>query len=756
MEVDAAWWPTVPLSRGCAMRRKLWWALPAAGAAAVGGWFALVPSAHSAKVGANGEGAGGPTLPITRVALFSAGVGHFVREGEVEGDARVDLSFPARDVNDLLKSLVVQDLGGGTVAAVSYDAQDPAERTLKSYAVDLTGSPPFSRILTQLRGEKVEAQLTQAAAGQPQVVTGAVIGVEAQKVPSKDGSVEEQVLNLWCADGARALKLSEVQRLRFLSPAIEAEFRKALETLAQSHDAQRKSVRVSFSGNGRRPVSVGYVAETPVWKTSYRLVLPAENARKNGDADKGGADAKPEAGPYLQGWAVVENPSDEDWSGVRVALVSGRPVAFRMDLYQPLYAPRPMEQLDLFAGLRPPSFDGAMEDRPAAAPKPARPLEAAPAAPGLAAAKDSLSRRGLLRQEQAARKAGADAFSADKERDKMDETLELGLSVRTGASAERLGDSFRYVVAQPVTLPRQKSALLPIAGEEVKARRLSVYDAAVHPRHPMLGLMFTAPAGLPLVQGPVTVFEGSVYAGDAKLPDLQPGEQRLVAYAVDLGCEVEKTHPKGQQQRLTRVVVKRGLLETTHRLREEAVYNIKNRSDHARTVWVEHPYRAEMQLISEAKPVERSARAHRFELAVAAGKTGTLNVAEERDVAHSYQLTNVDDGTIRFFLQQAQASPKVKEGLAQVLARKEKLQRATQDIAEVDRELKRIADDQERLRKNLREMPEKATAYPKYLAKFDAQETEIDKLTERLKSLRVEESKLRKELDAFLLGLDLS
>src|SRR5262249_57119441 len=69
-----------------------------------------------------------PALPIRAVVLFNSGVGYFQREGQVEGDARVDLSFPASEVNDLLKSLVLQDLGGGQVTAVSYDSQDPVER----------------------------------------------------------------------------------------------------------------------------------------------------------------------------------------------------------------------------------------------------------------------------------------------------------------------------------------------------------------------------------------------------------------------------------------------------------------------------------------------------------------------------------------------------------------------------------------------------------------------------------------------------
>ena len=125
----------------------------------------------------------GPNLPLSQVVLFNSGVGYFQREGEVEGNARVDLHFPVGDINDLLKSMVLQDLGGGKVGAVSYDSQDPIEKTLRSFAVNLTGNPTFGQMLNQARGEKVEVVLQQTAAGQPGTLTGGIIGMEAQTEP---------------------------------------------------------------------------------------------------------------------------------------------------------------------------------------------------------------------------------------------------------------------------------------------------------------------------------------------------------------------------------------------------------------------------------------------------------------------------------------------------------------------------------------------------------------------------------------------
>src|SRR5262245_39012553 len=294
-------------------------------------------------------------LPISQVVLFSSGVGYFQREGTIKGDQRVDLSFDVRDINDLIKSMTLRDLDGGHITAVTYDGNSPIERTLQSFAVDLTHNPNFADILNQARGEKVEVVLQQTQAGQPATMTGSIIGVEAKPVQlEKNGAVATEFLNMWCADGMRSVKLQDVLRVRFLNAIMDTEFKKALETLAMSHDTQKKAVSINFAGQGKRQVKVGYVVESPIWKTSYRLVL----GKQPKPEDKEAQDKKDK--PYLQGWAVVENTTDEDWTDVRMALISGRPISFQMNLYDALFIKRPVVEPELFASLRPVAYSGGM------------------------------------------------------------------------------------------------------------------------------------------------------------------------------------------------------------------------------------------------------------------------------------------------------------------------------------------------------------------------------------------------------------
>src|ERR1700677_1131749 len=210
------------------MLSKLLWSLATASAVAASGGVAVVLLKPAEPVHAKGEqNPGDPAdkkgqLPIAQVVLFSSGVGYFQREGVVEGNTRVDLSFPVQDINDLLKSMVVRDLDGGLISTVNYDSNAPVEKTLKSYALNLNNNPSFAGILNQARGEKVEVVLQQTNATQPGTLTGTVVGLEQQKQAVGKETVEVEMLNLWCADGMRSVKLTDVQRVHHLNPIIES------------------------------------------------------------------------------------------------------------------------------------------------------------------------------------------------------------------------------------------------------------------------------------------------------------------------------------------------------------------------------------------------------------------------------------------------------------------------------------------------------------------------------------------------------
>jgi hypothetical protein len=749
------------------MRRTLWLAsfAGAAGLAVLTGlivssWTSAEPGkSDPADVAAASRTV--PKLPVTGCALFSSGVGYFQREGEIDGNARVDLTFHVGDINDLLKSMVLQDMGGGHIDAVSYDSHDPVDKTLKSFAINLSHNPTLAEILDQARGEKIEV-VQQQAANQPGTLTGTIIGVEIQRVAlGKDNNVINlEVLNLWCAEGMRSVKLAEVQRLRFLNPVMETEFRKALDVLALSHDTQKKAVSLSFSGEGKRPVRVGYVVENPIWKTSYRLVLDKEGK------------------PYLQGWAVVENPTDEDWKDVHMSLIAGRPISFQMDLYQPLYVQRPTVVPELFASLRPKTYEGKMDSdntiRPSAPQRdsnggngsgsgdvdPRKLKEIAEVWGKLPA---SERERALAEMTQGMSPKYRDvienylrAHGSTREHTQEMALAPLGdvrKSVNSAATGMQLGDSFVYRIDRPVNLARQKSAMLPIVAKDVEGTKVSIYNQSTHAKFPLLGLKFKNTSGLNLMQGPITVFENDTYAGDSRILDLQPGEERLLSYAVDLGMEVEPVVEEGKTT-LTKVKLQKGVLYKTTKIRTVQTYKAKNRTNQERLLIVEHPYHPDFKLVSKDEPNERARDVYRFEVKLPADKSASLEVAEERYVEGIIHLTNSDDQEMRFFINQTVSSDKVKAALQKAIDLRSTWAKTQQDLAQVQTQLKDIVDDQARLRANMKELPQTSPIYKKYLDKFEKQEGQIEEMQATIKGLQDTEHKQRQGFENYLAGLD--
>ena len=331
--------------------------------------------------------------------------------------------------------------------------------------------------------------------------------------------------------------------------------------------------------------------------------------------------------------------------------------------------------------------------------------------------------------------------------------MDVTRGVASSATAGELGDFFQYVIDHPVTLPRQKSAMLPIVQKDVQANRVSIYNQGVQAKHPLLGLRFKNTTGMHLMQGPITVFEGSSYAGDARVLDITPKDERLISYAIDLGTEVEPI-AKSIPDRLTKVKLNKGILYRTTRVREEKTYNLKNRSEHDRTVLIEHPFRADFTLVSNDKPAERARDVYRFEVKLPAGQTASREIIEEKDVNSTVVLSNSDDQTMRFFISQPIVSEQVKQALGQAVELKTKLSATQREIQQQERQLKVIVDDQARLRANLKEMPPTAEAYKRYLKKFDDQETQIEDFQKKIKTLQDTEYQQRKSFEDYLGGLD--
>lgn len=664
-------------------------------------------------------------LPIKKVLLFTSGVGYFQREGKVKGDTEMAMAFPVGDVNDLLKSLMLRDLDGGQIRAVNFDSVAPIDKALKGYAVNLSDNPDYGSILNQTRGERVEVNWLPAEAKISSLLVGTIMGVQKEKKLLDQGraTVTVEFLNLWTGDGIKNLKLSDVTSVRFLNSNLNAEVEQALQVVSRSHDVQLKNVSLQFRGQGERQVEVGYVVEHPVWRTSYRLVLDGKDSA------------------FLQGWGIVENPTNEDWNGVQVGLVSGRPISYRMDLYQPLYVNRPMVQLPQFANLQPRSYEGLLEEERAAE----RQQGGQRGRAGMPPAQDAAGAPapGYANSNRAEAKKSAERWDRDQ----------LQQSTPAMAQGQKQGAMFRYDINEPVNVPRQKSAMLPIISSDIAGKRLSIYNAETLATNPLRGMKLKNTSKLHLMQGPITVYEGDSYAGDALIQDLQPGEERLISYAVDLATEVD-TQAKEQPQELVSVFINKGILVKQIKQRKSKIYKVKNRGEENRLVLIQHPDSAPtFNLITPKEPVAKTRNYLHFEMSVPAGELKSLEVVEERKILQETALTNVDDQTVALLVKNQESSPALKKALQKAMDLKDAVAQTQRKIGEVNRELEVITKDQSRQRDNMKVIPQTEPIYKKYLDKFIKQEERIDTLREQMQELQTQMEQQRSEYEAFVRNL---
>lgn len=642
-------------------------------------------------------------LPITDIALFSSGVGYFQRTGVVQDTASIQLSFKAEQINDLLKSMVLLDLDGGTVGSVTYGTKDPVSKTLEAFAVNITDNPSLGQLLNRLRGVRVEIQATNT-------LTGVIVGVETRKKVIKEEVITFEVLNLLTDAGLRSIQLDEITSIRILDERLDRELKEALAVIATGLDNQRKPVVVTFTGTGARRVVVGYLQETPVWKTSYRLVFED--------------DKKDQA--LLQGWAIVENTSDADWSNVRLSLISGRPISFIEDLYTPLYIARPVIQTQRITSIGPVQYEENLEmslDGDEFMPRTGKGPQG-PAGPPAPSATDDGPIMGHVRA-----------------------------SVASAATASNLGEAFQYAIKDPVTLPRQKSAMLPIITGDVDAWKVSIYNAGVQPKFPLYGLRIKNTTGQHLMGGPITVYHDNRYAGDATFEDLQPGEQRLISYAMDLGVAGERAEDP-QRQEVLAINIVAGQLSITRKSLRTVKYTFAVKDGKDRKLIVEHPYLEGWDLVEPAKADERTDTLYRFNLAVSGKDGAKLTVVEEHIDEEMVVLTTMNAPTLLAYINTGKASPQVRNALQKLADMQVQLQNLITQRQLREREINTISEEQNRLRQNMNSLDRGSDLYKRYVTKLGEQETRIETLRTEIADLLQQEQAQRKAIENYVAGLN--
>jgi hypothetical protein len=692
-------------------------------------WLAAAPAGPSAPVGPS-------ALPVRRVVLYGNGVAFVERRGLVKGRAEVRLPVRPSQVDDVLKSLVVLDLGHGRVGAVGYDTPAPAETGLGEVPFRLAaatsgdrGTGGLAEVLRQLQGAEVAAATAEGP------LVGRVLTVETRRTQEKDGRAVASTHLVLAGEGG-ALASVDLARVRSVR-VLDGDARRDLGAFARATAAARRhdatTIVVSSEGKGARELVVGYTVASPVWKTTYRAVLDAAGE------------------PFVQGWAIVDNAGGDDWHGVRLSLVSGSPLSFVQHLQQPLFRHRPV--LPLPDGLRPdPQLIGLV-----------RPLNVTSPEEGVDLGVEGGIAGGVGGGVPGGVVGGVvGGLPSEAPPEEPTTTLSDLVAAGSGVSARArpvaVGDLFDYRVEDPVSVPRGRSALIPILQQRLAGERVSFWgERERRGERPLAALRLRNTSSLTLEAGPITVLDGDIYAGEAQLARLRPGEERFVSYAADLATLVETRTDEGRQPAFL-VRVREGAFEAHFHRTRTTTYTVTNQSDRPRVVYVEQARQPRWDLDeSGPRPAQEERDAWRFRVELAPKARVDLPVTERLALMDRYLLASLSEANLRELERRGLLDAASRAGLERILALRARTAALEKEAAAAEREAAEIAADQSRLRENVKAIGDRKEArdlLARWVARADAQERRLEELREKRRQSEAEGRALRDEVDSVVRGLE--
>jgi hypothetical protein len=645
-------------------------------------------------------------LPVKQVVLYKHGVGFFERSGKLGPGESARLDFNASEMNDVLKSLTIEERGGGKISGLRYDSMDPLSHKLADFPFQIGAGQPLSGMLDELKGARLELKFGN------ETVAGAI--VNGRLVAASDKQPEREQLTLMLDGGElRTLDLSAATGIHFTDPQLQQQFHDYLAALAAARSKEKRSVYIDSTDAKEREVVASYMIPAPVWKSSYRLIFGASGQ------------------PVLEGWAIVDNTTGEDWTKVQLSLVSGRPISFVSQLYAPKYVERPTAELADDRAAKPVVHEGGFD-----------------AMAGIGRGEGGGVGGGVNRLQQFAQLRAAPAPMAPVAGRAMAETMQVApSSIVASASAGELGELFEYRIAQPVTIRKDESAMLPFLQQPIEARKLLIYSDHSS-QHPTNAAELTNSSGKTLDGGPITVYDGGAYGGEALMETLKAGDKRLISYAVDIGTRI--TEAFGSKQAVVREIhAARGVLTTKLAAEETRTYTVRNVDKKAKTLIIEHPLRPGYTLLNQ-KPAEKTASAYRFEMQLAPGGTQEFPVSEERVYDQTYQVTSLTPDTILSYVSNRTLSDAGRAQLQRIADQKRQIADNGRALQQAEGETRDLTADEERIRQNigsLNNVSGQQQQVQNYARQLDAHEQQLAGLRDRQAELQKKKSALETEVN---------
>jgi hypothetical protein len=644
---------------------------------------------------------GAAELPLARVVLSSSGLAQFTHSGPITGGSTIDLTVRLDQVDDLLKSLVILD-AQGAIGAVSLPGKAPIAELFRDMPFGPDALESRTALLNAFVGSEVEIGGQVAAKGR-------VFRVEPEEValPNSGGKTTRHRLTLMTQTGLVQAILEEITALRFSDPQVQAQIERVLAGLTENRAKDRRRLSIGFLGEGTRRVAISYLVAAPVWKTAYRLVLP-----KDGNKAR------------LQGWAVVENLTGGDWSDIDLVLVSGNPVALRQPLYTSFFSDRIEVPVSVGKRLLPRTDDADEEPAETRKEAPAPRTAAAFAAPAPAAL------------PQLRRRAGRQlATEAAPEPDVLSEAAQA-------AEAEEASTQLLYRFPGKISLLTGHTMMVPFVDREISAARAWLYQPETSARHPLAAVHVRNEGDSGLPAGIVTSYENSAdgtmnFVGDAQLTLVPKGASKFVIFALDTKTDIRREDKGVIPTTLGKAV--NGVLTLTTRSKRTFTYEITAPSDEDRDIVVEESRIDGWKPGSDSKDVEETATRYRYKVTAPKGKTAKAALTLERVDSETVALTSLGAESMLARIRGLQnETPALKDAITKLAAVVAEINKTRTQRSQLETERKKIADDQERIRRNLQSVGQGTDLGRRYLDNLKTQEDRLAEITRTDQTLESE------------------
>ena len=654
-------------------------------------------------------------LPVRTVVLYKHGVGYFERSGPLGPGESARLDFDAEAMNDVLKSLTINDQGG-KVNGLRYDSDVPLDRKLNEFPFRIGNGQPLAAVIDQLKGARVEMEFG------PQKVAGAIVSARLI-AGDKDHAEREQLTLLMDSGDLRNVDLAAASSIHFTDVQLQMQFKDYLAALTSSRSKDKRSVYIDSTDAKSHDVTASYIMPMPAWKSSYRLLLDDTGTQ-----------------PTLEGWAIVDNTTGEDWTNVKISLVSGKPISFISQLYAPKYIQRRDAELAEDQALAPTLYSGAVAGL------------AKDAAPGGGGG------RGGGAGFRSSVGTASQSVMVTAEAAQVQTQSSLPMMPRAAPStiadlgpAGELADLFQYSIRNPVTVKKNESAMLPFLQQKIAARKLIIYSDSSR-ANPLNAAELTNDTGLTLDGGPITVFDSGAYAGEALVETIKAKDKRFISYGVDLGTRIS-TNQDSHTDYVRSLKARNGMLTTTNATVAKKTYAVHNVDPRTKTLIIEYPVKAGYTLIDTAKPVETARDVYRFEVKVPASGDVTFPVTEENVYNQTTQVSSLNPDALLMYVQNLSISETARRQLQQISDLKTQIVATNAERGRIDTDIQSTTNDEQRNRENiasLSQVSNQQQLVQDYARKLADQEVSIAKSRDRQKELDQQKTQLQTQLNGLI------